>query len=294
MKTVVILGSGQFGRAVSRLIKTEELELIAFGDNNVSLHKMNESEKAGMGFPPLVPIVPVEQAVSMGPDYILTGITDETRTCQLKTQALEAGFQGEFLLLSQLYRNFDIRSATLKQIARRLHEQKVPGHIAELGVYKGDTAWKLNALFPDRKLFLFDTFEGFDPRDIRKEEEYGCSHAKKGDFSDTSEQAVLSRLPFPENAILRRGYFPDTASGLEKETYALVSLDADLYAPLFAGLEYFCPRLAPGGMILLHDYNNERFEGARRAVDDYEKRHHRLMLVPLCDLHGSAVILSTV
>ena len=60
--------------------------------------------------------------------------------------------------------------------------------------------------------------------------------------------------------------------------------------PLLSGLEYFYPRLSPGGMILLHDYNNERFQGARQAVEDYEKCRHPLVLVPLCDLHGSAVI----
>lgn len=290
MKTVVILGAGQFGRAVSRLLNTEQLELIAFGDNNASLHHMDEGGRAAMGFPAGVPVLPVGQAVSMDPDYILTGITDETRTCQLKEQASKCGFCGEFILLSSLYSHFDIRSATLKQMAIRIREQGVPGCIAELGVYKGDTAWKLNALFPERKLYLFDTFGGFDPRDLQKEEEYGCSRARQGEFSDTSEQAVLDRLPFPGQAIVRRGYFPQTAAGLEDETFALVSLDADLYAPLLAGLEYFFPRLEPGGMILLHDYNNERFQGARQAVEDFERRHHRLALIPLCDLHGSAVI----
>ena len=37
-------------------------------------------------------------------------------------------------------------------------------------------------------------------------------------------------------------------------------------------------------MILLHDYNNERFRGARQAVEEFEKQYGRLCLVPLCDL----------
>ena len=72
--------------------------------------------------------------------------------------------------------------------------------------------------------------------------------------------------------------------------FCLVSLDADLYAPILSGLIFFYPRLVPGGMILLHDYNNERFRGARQAVEEFEKQYGRLCLVPLCDLHGSAVI----
>jgi O-methyltransferase len=43
-------------------------------------------------------------------------------------------------------------------------------------------------------------------------------------------------------------------------------------------------------MIVLHDYNNRRFRGAAQAVEDYEKAHGPLALVPLCDLHGTAVI----
>ena len=72
----------------------------------------------------------------------------------------------------------------------------------------------------------------------------------------------------------------------------MVSLDADLYAPIRAGLDFFLPRMEKGGMILLHDYNNQRFRGAKQAVEEYESIHGPLSLVPLCDLHGSAVILA--
>ena len=153
-----------------------------------------------------------------------------------------------------------------------------------------DTARKINALFPDRPLYLFDTFEGFDARDVEKEKAQGFSQAEKGEFSDTSPEAVLSRLPFPERAIVRQGYFPETAAGLEAERFALVSLDADLFSPILAGLEFFYPRLNPGGAILLHDFDSRRFPGAGKAVEAYEKAHGPLPLVPLCDLHGSAVI----
>lgn len=266
------------------------MALLAFGDNNPALHQLTESERTEKGFPANVPVLPVDEALSLKPDYIITGVTDPLRSGQLKDQALELGYEGRFLMLSQLYRYFDIRNATLKRLAERIHGQGLQESIAELGVFKGDTAWKLNALFPQQRLYLFDTFQGFDPRDIKEEKSKGCSFAREGEFSDTSEQAVLGRLPFPGQAVIRRGYFPDTAAGLEQERFCLVSLDADLYAPILSGLIFFYPRLVPGGMILLHDYNNERFRGARQAVEEFEKQYGRLCLVPLCDLHGSAVI----
>lgn len=281
METIVILGAGQFGRAAASLLNTDSLNLIAFGDNNPHLQGTRIRQ---------IPVLSVEQAVQLRPDHIFIGVVDETRTGQLRSQAEAAGFHGRFLLLGDLYRQLDIRSATLFRLASRILQSKVPGDIAELGVYRGDLARKLNAWFPGRTLYLFDTFEGFDMRDITIEQSLSCSKAQKGDFSDTSETFVLKRLPYPEDARIRKGYFPDTAAGLEDNRYAFVSLDADLYAPILAGLEYFYPRLSPGGMILLHDYNNERFRGARQAVEDFESQSGPLPLVPLCDLHGSAVI----
>ena len=282
MQTMIILGAGQFGRAFAALLNTSEYKLLAFGDNNPKLHGT---------FIRQIPVVSIPQAVSLEPDCLLIGVIDQKRSAELYRQAFSIGFRGEFFRLSQLYQLLDIRSATLCRLAQRLKQQEIPGSIAELGVYKGDLAVKLNALFPECPLHLFDTFEGFDHRDIQKEETGGYSNAREGDFSDTSEQAVRDRLPYPEKAVFHKGYFPGTAKGLEEELYALVSIDADLYAPILAGLTYFYPRLARGGAILLHDYNNGRFKGAGQAVTDYEKEHGPLLLTPLCDLHGSAVIL---
>ena len=90
---------------------------------------------------------------------------------------------------------------------------------------------------------------------------------------------------------MRKGFFPETARGLEDERYAFVSMDPDLYDPVLSGLDYFYPRLSPGGCIVLHDYNNEQFMGVKKAVEDYEKIHGRLNIVPLGDFHGSCVIM---
>lgn len=291
MQTIVIFGAGQFGRRAAGLLNTNELSLIAFGDNNPGLWGSALPCLAPGGQAREIPVLPPGEAVALKPELILIGVTDQVRGGQLRAQALELGFSGEFVNLGDLYRRFDIRGAVLAQLAARLQAQDIPGAVAELGVYRGDTAWKLNALFPERPLYLFDTFEGFDSRDIRLEKDRDCSRAREGEFSDTSEAAVLGRLPWPLQALVKKGYFPETAAGLEDERFALVSLDADLYAPILAGLEFFYPRLSRGGMILLHDYGNERFRGAGQAVAAWEAVHGPLLLLPLCDLHGSAVII---
>jgi O-methyltransferase len=281
MKTVVILGAGQMGKSCAQLLKVEKMKLIAFGDNNQRLWK---SVTFGE-----IPVLSVENALFLNPDVVLIGVIDEERTEELRGQAIGCGFEGEFICASQLKDYFDIRAATLQRIAKRIDEQDIPGQVAELGVYKGDTACQLNRLMPKRKLYLFDTFSGFSTFDDAYDKQRGFSDMKEGRFSDTSKEEILEKLPHVSNVTVLEGHFPETAIGLE-EQFALVNIDVDIYNSTFAGLEYFYPRLSIGGMILLHDYDNKSYNGVREAVRDYEQTHGNLLMVPLADLHGSVVI----
>ena len=280
METVVILGAGQMGRAARNLLNMNNMELVAIGDNDPQKWVYDAE----------IQIVPIAEALMTQPDCVLIGVLDDERAGQLKRQARECGYQGRILALSDVYAMFDVRGATFRRIADRVEAADVPGSVAELGTYRGDFAWHMNARFPRRTLYLFDTFEGFDARDIAAERRKSQSKAQAHDFGDTLAADVLARMPYEKSVVIRKGFFPETAEGLEKERYAVVSLDVDLYAPTLAGLEYFYPRLSEGGAIVLHDYNSLRFDGVRRAVADYEREYGRLDLIPLSDLHGTAII----
>lgn len=181
-----------------------------------------------------------------------------------------------------------IRLATLELAANEIMERKVPGSVAELGVYKGKFARFINQYFPDRTFYLFDTFEGFHAADIESELKNKFS-AGNQDFSNTSVEAVLRIMPNRERCVVRKGFFPDTAAGLE-DKFAFVSIDADLYDPIYQGLCYFYPRLSEGGYIFIHDYNNQFYKGAKEAVDQY-CREHTLRCLPLPDSCGTAIIM---
>ncbi|MGX8693098.1 MAG: TylF/MycF/NovP-related O-methyltransferase [Clostridia bacterium] len=176
-----------------------------------------------------------------------------------------------------------VRLKTLEALCLRL--DGVPGAAAELGVYRGGFARWINELLPERKLYLFDTFEGFDPAESAGEGT-GFTEAHK----NTGADRVLAALPHPERAVIRRGLFPQTALGLEDERFALVSLDADLEESTLAGLRFFLPRMSPGGYLLLHDYNNPKLPGVKRALARWEAEHGRLAAVPLCDVNGTLVL----
>ena len=175
-----------------------------------------------------------------------------------------------------------VRVRTLELLCAQLRE--VPGAAAELGVYRGSFARCINALLPERRLYLFDTFEGFDPAEAQ-----GQGGGFVEAHRNTSIERVLRLLPHPERAVIRPGLFPASAEGLE-DRFALVSLDVDLEESTLAGLRWFLPRMQEGGYLLLHDYDNPKLPGVRRAVSRFEQEYGRLRAVPLCDAGGTLVI----
>ncbi len=176
-----------------------------------------------------------------------------------------------------------VRLKTLEAICMRL--EGVKGAAAELGVNKGGFARWISELLPDRTLFLFDTFSGFDPQ-----ESADCGEGFKEAHRKAAAEKVLAVLPHPEQAVIRRGLFQETAQGLEEERFALVSLDADLEESTLAGLRFFFPRMSEGGYMLLHDWNNPKLPGVKRALERFEAEYGRLQAVPLCDVNGTLVL----
>ena len=58
-----------------------------------------------------------------------------------------------------------------------MRKRNVPGNVAEVGVFRGEFAQYINEVFPQKKLYLFDTFDGFDAKEALKEMNSG--HATK-------------------------------------------------------------------------------------------------------------------
>jgi len=170
---------------------------------------------------------------------------------------------------------------------QQIEKDAIEGDIAELGVYKGDSAKLLHLMAPGRTLHLFDTFEGFTTNDLKPETGEASTYTTKN-FADTSINKVLKNIGGdPAQLKVHAGYFPQSADGLDI-SYAIVNLDADLYNPTKAGLEYFYPRLSPGGVIFIHDYNY-KWEGLMKAVDEFVATiPEKLILVP--DLDSSVMI----
>lgn len=175
--------------------------------------------------------------------------------------------------------------ALLLNINQVMHDG-VPGDFAEIGVYRGNSAAVLAhyGRKHGRAVFLFDTFEGFEQRDLT-----GVDAQKRHEFADTSLDLVQQNVGDGSVAYVK-GYFPDTVTeDVARRRYAVVHLDCDLYAPIKAGLEFFYPRLSAGGLMIIHDYSNPCWDGTKRAVDEFMPLvNERLIL--MADKSGTAMI----
>lgn len=226
-------------------------------------------------------------------------LTDRNRSCRAAEALLGKALLNKIIFPAHMVRqnptlthtlppheleNDYVRLATLELLCRRVEE--IPGDCAELGVYKGAFARCINALLPERKLYLFDSFDGFDPGEAAREV---GSEAFLAAHRNTNAQSVIASMPNPETVEARIGFFPDTAAGIDAQ-YCLVSLDADFEETTLEGLRYFWPRMSTGGYILLHDYHSA-LTGIAAAVARFEAElGSKLPAVPLCDIGGSLIL----
>jgi O-methyltransferase len=285
MVKIIIFGAGGGGRNLTKEIEEKEypFEIIAYTDNDPKLQGTLLFGK---------PIIHPKEITTYNYDQIVIATTDTYNITNQLTK--EYGIKLESIngtLFSKLGNN-NSRIIALKNAAQLIYENHIDGEVAELGVFQGDFAKHINTLFPDRTLYLFDTFEGFSEMDIEKEKEIGTKRVleRSYNYSGTSVELVMSKMKNPEKCVIRKGFFPKTAEGIESD-FALVSLDADLYQPMLEGLKYFYPRVVKGGYIFVHDFFTDTFTGTKEAVMEYA-RFKKINFLPIGD-DCSIVIIKT-
>lgn len=214
---------------------------------------------------------------------IYISINDEERQIKLENWNLHHNIH---------YKYDYVRVKNFELIANEIIKNQIEGNIAELGVFRGEFAQFLNIAFADRKLYLFDTFEGFNEYELNRDVEDGVIRSSFSDtfLDSTSIDMVLDKMRYPDNVSMVKGYFPESLRGLE-DVFAFVSIDCDWEESIYQGLAYFYPRLTNGGYIMVHDYNNY-IACAGNAIKRYEENANiKLAKVPICDAHGSIIIM---
>jgi O-methyltransferase len=164
------------------------------------------------------------------------------------------------------------RWAMLRLVFHRLP----PFRAAECGVFSGSSILACASIAQDQgvdcRFIGLDTFEGLpDLSEVdKKMAPPKASYRTRRLFTETSEEQVLEVLKahgLSNRVQLRRGLFADTLPRLKEARYHFVNIDCDLYEPHLECLQYFYPRMMPGGVVFFDDYHSVDFPMAREAID---------------------------
>jgi hypothetical protein len=162
--------------------------------------------------------------------------------------------------------------------ARYVVRAGLTGDFVECGVWRGGSSMlaglTFKALEDDRRLWLYDTFEGMseptehdrlvgsgDPITWEQVKEKGGHTLAEASLEEV--QRNMGSLP-AEYVV---GKVEQTIPGRVPGRIALLRLDTDWYESTRHELEHLWPRLEPRGVLIIDDYGH--WQGAREAVDEF-------------------------
>ena len=170
----------------------------------------------------------------------------------------------------------------------------IEGDFVECGVWRGGNAMIAAMVFKhygsSKKVWLFDTFEGFTNVKHSKYEKdltlyitldeihqqyydpYSCGNSLDDVKANFEKYGVLN-----DNIVFVKGDVIKTlaSENIPKQISAL-RLDTDLYDSTLKELQVLYPRLSGGGVIMIDDYGV--YEGLRAAVEEYFEKISRPLL----------------
>jgi len=292
--------------------------LSAFGYKlvNISVHQKT-IDSSGVALPmqtqaELISSLPeVVRRLQSSDQPPLTGYQLEMATYDLKTVMgdVEPEFYAFFDRCAPYTMTSWQRLYNLHSSVRYIVNSNTPGDFVECGVWRGGSmmmvAHTLMALgITDRKLILFDTFEGLPKPDKKLDVDvWGNSaveawkpHRKTDESSDWAYasleevQANIASTGYPmKNVTFVKGMVEDTLTANLPSVISMLRLDTDWYSSTKHEMEVLYPQLSRNGILILDDYGH--FKGAKQAVDEYfETRKRETPLIVRVDYAGRMAI----
>lgn len=157
----------------------------------------------------------------------------------------------------------------------------VPGHIAEFGSWRG-----ANLMFMAKLLRIYDPhgsklvhcFESFAGLETFTSQDGGAGASEGGAYRGSYDElrAMIDLGEFGDDIVIHRGDIMQTLpDALKNEglSFSLIYCDTDLYAPSRLILDSLHPRLSKGGMIIMDEWNYDKWPGEAIAVREFMEVH---------------------
>jgi O-methyltransferase len=151
----------------------------------------------------------------------------------------------------------------------------VEGDIVEFGCYIGTTSLFIRRLLDhhkqsvSRQFHVYDSFAGLPPKTAQDASVVGLDF-KAGELAVNKKQLLQefykAGLAPP---IIHKAWFDQLTEVDTPGHIAYAFLDGDFYSSIITSLRLVWPRLAPGGVITVDDYQRETLPGVEQAVRDF-------------------------
>jgi SAM-dependent methyltransferase len=167
----------------------------------------------------------------------------------------------------------------------------IPGHIAEFGSWRG-----ANLMFMAKLLRIYDPhgckmlhcFESFAGLETFSAQDGSAEETNEGAYRGSYDElrAMIELNELDDEVVIHRGDIMETLPNTLKNeglSFSLIYCDTDLYAPSRLILDRLHSRLSKGGLIVMDEWNYDKWPGEAIAVRefmechgrDYEMRHVR-------------------
>ena len=166
---------------------------------------------------------------------------------------------------------------TEKIIELTRNQLSCQGDFVELGCYKGDTSLLLAEVLKgtEKKLWIYDSFEGLPEKSEADESALGMNF-KGGELyvtkREVKERFLRAGLPVP---VIKKAWFSELTGKDLPEEVALAFLDGDFYESIRDSLKLVESKMAEGGIIVVHDYQNPALPGVAKAVEEWVREQKK-------------------
>lgn len=156
-------------------------------------------------------------------------------------------------------------------------EQGIVGDVVELGCYEGTCALFMQQILsrhaPERKLHVYDSFEGL-PQKTHWDASVAGEQFRAGELRASKSRLIRNfrqaNLAIP---VIHQGWFADLTTRDIPTQIAFAFLDGDFYESIKTSFALITSQMAPGGTIIVDDYQAPALPGATKAVNEWLKDH---------------------
>lgn len=147
----------------------------------------------------------------------------------------------------------------------------IEGDTADIGVRFGTSSFFILRGIDDaaKQHHLFDSFEGLSAPTAEDNAAGNRPAWKQGDLLVEEHVTKNNLRMYVDRCHYYKGWIPARFPEVRDRKFAFVHIDVDLYEPTRDTLEFFYPRVSPGGVIVCDDYGSTLCPGARKAMDEF-------------------------